>query len=125
MCEQFNSKIMQARGVRDKLEDHKRNSRFWVPQWVGDAKGEKFEVCCRMDKYVVDLGERTCSCRVWDLCGIPCAHAIVALGWRNLKPEDYTHGGSEVTNESGLETQERSSVMLQSHIVETQESIAN
>ncbi|KAF7821205.1 hypothetical protein G2W53_026660 [Senna tora] len=173
MCEQFNS-------VRDKLEDHKRNSRFWVPQ-------------------------------VWDLCGIPCAHAIAALGWRNLKPEDYvhssltketyekiyesyiqpvngqnlwqhntseeiqpppikkkrgrpktqrkkdasekektiklkkrliptcrncggtghnkrschTHGGLEPTNESGLETQERSSVMLPFHIVETQESIAN
>ncbi|KAF7823239.1 uncharacterized protein G2W53_021383 [Senna tora] len=126
MCEQFNSKIVEARGkpiismmeeirlfimnkmitqrnrlkrfigplcpkVRDKLESNKLESRLWVPQWVGDPNGEKFEVWCKPNKYVVDIGAKSCSCRSWDLCGIPCEHAISALGWRHLSPEDYVH----------------------------------
>lgn len=30
-------------------------------------------------KNVVDLGLRTCSCRRWELTGIPCKHAISAI----------------------------------------------
>jgi len=77
--------------VRAKLEENKQHSRVWVPQWVGDPDGEKFEVWCKPDKFIVDLGTKSCSCRSWDLCGIPCTHAIAAVGWKNIKPEEYVH----------------------------------
>ncbi|XP_024190660.1 uncharacterized protein LOC112194674 [Rosa chinensis] len=39
-------------------------------------------------KNVVDLAARTCSCRRWDLTGIPCKHAISAIFG---KREDVDH----------------------------------
>ncbi|XP_031108605.1 uncharacterized protein LOC116013086 [Ipomoea triloba] len=30
-------------------------------------------------QYTVDLGRRVCSCRKWDLTGIPCPHAVCAI----------------------------------------------
>ncbi|PKI41794.1 hypothetical protein CRG98_037829 [Punica granatum] len=43
------------------------------------------------EKYVVDLKERSCSCREWDLCGIPCQHAVACLRYNNIDPEVYVH----------------------------------
>ncbi|VVA41710.1 PREDICTED: transposon, partial [Prunus dulcis] len=40
-------------------------------------------------EFVVDLRARTCSCRRWDLCGIPCGHAISAIFQRDESPIDY------------------------------------
>ncbi|XP_038721181.1 uncharacterized protein LOC120013448 [Tripterygium wilfordii] len=51
----------------------------WEVIWSGDNAHSLFEVTCRPEKYVVHIVERTCSCRVWDLTGIPCCHAIAAL----------------------------------------------
>ncbi|RXH75453.1 hypothetical protein DVH24_030174 [Malus domestica] len=41
------------------------------------------------DQYVVDLTECTRSCRRYDLTGIPCNHAIVAINYKKEKLEDY------------------------------------
>ena len=43
------------------------------------------------ERHVVDLVNRTCSCRVWDLTGIPYKHGVAALFVNCEKPEDYTH----------------------------------
>ena len=40
-------------------------------------------------EFVVDLRARQCSCRRWDLCGIPCGHAIFAIFQRDESPIDY------------------------------------
>ncbi|XP_028070557.1 uncharacterized protein LOC114273018 [Camellia sinensis] len=40
-------------------------------------------------QFVVDLGDSTCSCRKWDLTGIPCCHAISAIYDKHEQPEDY------------------------------------
>lgn len=37
------------------------------------------------DQREVDLGTMTCSCRKWDLTGIPCKHAICAIWMKNDK----------------------------------------
>lgn len=37
----------------------------------------------------VDLERRTCDCRVWDLVGIPCSHAVAAIHDRRDQPLDY------------------------------------
>ncbi|GJW32621.1 mutator type transposase [Tanacetum coccineum] len=31
------------------------------------------------EQYVVNLNQRTCSCRKWEISGIPCKHAIAAI----------------------------------------------
>ncbi|KAF7840310.1 hypothetical protein G2W53_002608 [Senna tora] len=77
--------------VQDKLERDKKASRFWTPQWAGDPEGVRYEVQCSPNKYDVNLVARTCSCMEFDLTGIPCVHAIAAIGWNNLKPEDFVH----------------------------------
>ncbi|KAL6189133.1 hypothetical protein ACLB2K_040523 [Fragaria x ananassa] len=40
-------------------------------------------------KNVVNLARRTCTCRRWDLSGIPCKHAISAIYLKRENPDDY------------------------------------
>ena len=40
-------------------------------------------------KYAVHLGNRTCGCMRWDLCGIPCQHVISCLNRMGYSVEDY------------------------------------
>ncbi|XP_057784761.1 uncharacterized protein LOC131002283 [Salvia miltiorrhiza] len=55
------------------------------------ALGGKFEVHIEAGNFVVNLGGRSCTCRVWDLTGIPCIHAISAVHFMNLDPADFVH----------------------------------
>ena len=73
------------------MEIAKKDSFKWTPQWIGDPNGSKFEVTCLPTKVSVDLDEQNCTCRVWQLSGVPCMHACAAIGYRNLKPEDFVH----------------------------------
>ena len=43
------------------------------------------------ERHVVNLIRKCCTCRVWDLTGIPCKHGVVAI-YKNLERlEDYVH----------------------------------
>ena len=53
--------------------------------------GGVYEVDNERERNVVDLVGRTCSCKVWDLIGIPCKYGIAAISVNHEKPEDYTH----------------------------------
>ncbi|KAH0673933.1 hypothetical protein KY284_025020 [Solanum tuberosum] len=48
-----------------------------------------FEVKEGTFQHSVDLGRWTCSCRVWQLKGIPCAHAVAAIYFKKCEPLDY------------------------------------
>jgi len=49
-----------------------------------------YEVDNQRERHVVDLINRTCNCRLWDLNEIPCKHEIIAI-YKNIEtPEDYT-----------------------------------
>ncbi|MBA0779670.1 hypothetical protein Gotri_003896, partial [Gossypium trilobum] len=39
--------------------------------------------------YIVDLEKMTCSCRLWDLSGIPCVHTVCAIYNKEEDPEKY------------------------------------
>nr|GMD14287.1 uncharacterized protein LOC109172155 [Ipomoea batatas] len=41
--------------------------------------------------FKVDLSARQCSCRRWDLSGIPCTHAIAAIRKKGDLPEHHMH----------------------------------
>ncbi|GJZ36916.1 mutator type transposase [Tanacetum coccineum] len=49
------------------------------------------------DQCVVNLNQKTCSCRKWEISGIPCKHAIAAIhdmadnGMDVGTPEDWVH----------------------------------
>ncbi|NP_001266871.1 uncharacterized protein LOC100216790 isoform 1 [Zea mays] len=41
-------------------------------------------------RHTIDLVNRECSCKKWQLTGLPCTHALSVIGcFRNLKLEDY------------------------------------
>lgn len=46
-------------------------ARGWDVRKASDAVWEVFS----MPSAVVDVGRRTCTCRLWQLLGIPCVHA--------------------------------------------------
>ncbi|XP_073064187.1 uncharacterized protein [Primulina eburnea] len=43
------------------------------------------------DQHSVDLSIRSCSCRRYDLTGIPCKHAVCAIWCKKEDPEMYVH----------------------------------
>ncbi|XP_077217886.1 uncharacterized protein LOC143852389 [Tasmannia lanceolata] len=49
-----------------------------------------FEVKSKDHQDSVDLQTRTCSCGEYQNLGIPCAHAMAAIGSRNADPYDFT-----------------------------------
>ncbi|XP_060210408.1 uncharacterized protein LOC132637315 [Lycium barbarum] len=51
----------------------------------------RYEVSEGNDKHIVNLSTKKCICRVWDLTGIPCPHAIKALHYKKLDPLKEIH----------------------------------
>ncbi|MFQ6662740.1 hypothetical protein Gotur_030492 [Gossypium turneri] len=60
--------------------------------WPVYAENEKFEVECGLGKkHVVNLLNSSCSCRKWDLLGIPCKHVISCNQLLTVSPETYVN----------------------------------
>ncbi|KAL4563609.1 hypothetical protein LXL04_027654 [Taraxacum kok-saghyz] len=72
--------------IRLKLEKFKLKQRFWQ---VYASGYEQFEVKNGYDGYVVNLNNRTCGCRAWQLTGIPCVHGVAAISYLNRNHEEY------------------------------------
>ncbi|KAL2253102.1 UNVERIFIED_CONTAM: hypothetical protein Sindi_0104900 [Sesamum indicum] len=47
--------------------------------------------CYDGSQFSMDLERRTCTCRLWQLSGIPCKHACSAIFNQNLQPEEMVH----------------------------------
>ncbi|KAL4385525.1 hypothetical protein GQ457_15G013440 [Hibiscus cannabinus] len=54
--------------VMHRLVEHKTKSLNW--------KADGYEVLCNQDTFVVDAKGWKCTCRGWDLTGIPCSHDV-------------------------------------------------
>ncbi|XP_039039515.1 uncharacterized protein LOC120177430 [Hibiscus syriacus] len=60
--------------------------------WATHAGGLKYQVECGPgNQLVMDMGSHSCSCRKWDLTGIPCIHAVAVMQLHNDRPEPYVH----------------------------------
>ncbi|WOK97618.1 hypothetical protein Cni_G06326 [Canna indica] len=74
--------------IRKKLEENKEETRYCHVTPVGNMKFKVQE----LDKSsVVNLMNMTCSCQKWDLCGIPCNHAISCINWLKDDPDKYVN----------------------------------
>ena len=49
----------------------------------------KFEVIYYDNRFTVDLDRKQCSCRYWQLSGLPCHHAISCIFFKTSSLEDY------------------------------------
>ncbi|KAG8377901.1 hypothetical protein BUALT_Bualt08G0081700 [Buddleja alternifolia] len=75
--------------VQKTLEKLKDNRRACISAHAGSGK---FEVRDMYDgRYVVDIERKTCSCRKWELTGIPCVHGVCCIASFGRVPEDYVH----------------------------------
>ncbi|GJS93773.1 pentatricopeptide repeat-containing protein [Tanacetum coccineum] len=72
--------------VRKKFEKVKELHRFWHVIPSGDIK---FEVRHGSISFAVDERSRTCGCRLWQLSGIPCEHAIAVIYYLNINLDNY------------------------------------
>ncbi|GJR66043.1 multidrug resistance-associated protein 5 [Tanacetum coccineum] len=59
--------------IKKRLEWLKEKQRFWH---VIPGGGKLFEVRLGSEGFTVDEGKRTCSCKMWQLSGLLCVHAI-------------------------------------------------
>ncbi|XP_016185811.1 uncharacterized protein LOC107627495 [Arachis ipaensis] len=99
-CETFNGKILKYRSkpIITMLEEVRvhvmrvmaRNKKY-LSGYVGDDNGKIYEVEKHPIKVTVDLGNQKCTCRFWQLTGLPCRHACAALALRGRRPEDQIH----------------------------------
>ncbi|KAK7279266.1 hypothetical protein RJT34_24313 [Clitoria ternatea] len=61
--------------------------------WTGDGGTEKYEVSCYPARVAVNLGTQECTCRMWQLTGMPCRHACAAIAEKGEHAEDHCHVG--------------------------------
>ncbi|BFG35528.1 hypothetical protein CerSpe_218020 [Prunus speciosa] len=71
--------------METKLEKSLESGRYWD---VSRSSDFLFEVHGE-DSVMVDLQSRTCSCRMWQIKGFPCAHALVAILKNDKNPFEY------------------------------------
>ncbi|XP_016647397.1 PREDICTED: uncharacterized protein LOC103334793 [Prunus mume] len=71
------------------IEKNKLGASQCIPRLEGESK---YQVSYMYEgEYVVDLKAKTCSCRRWNLCGIPCSHAISCILRKEANVFDYAH----------------------------------
>nr|XP_009772460.1 PREDICTED: uncharacterized protein LOC104222839 [Nicotiana sylvestris] len=90
--ESFNSWILEARGkpilkmiedIRIKVMNILREKEEEARTWGGEFSPNCMKLC---DRHTVNLVEKKCTCRFWQLTGIPCPHTIRALKYERGDP---------------------------------------
>ncbi|KAH9623671.1 hypothetical protein KSS87_000247 [Heliosperma pusillum] len=72
--------------IAARLEKEKQEMGNCNPMRSSDTE---FQVIHKLDKLYVDLQEKTCTCRKWQLTGIPCCHAIACIYFKGLEVEPF------------------------------------
>ena len=84
--EKYGSKLCPS--IQDKLKKLKLESKSLCEMPSGRFV---YEVDNERERHVVDMVNKTCSCIVWDLTGIPCKYGVAAIFVNREIPENYTH----------------------------------
>ncbi|XP_017412920.1 uncharacterized protein LOC108324484 [Vigna angularis] len=75
--------------IKKRLQKECNLSRFWVPSWFARKIFEVRHTSSVGNKFTLDLDTKECSCRKWMISAIPCCHAIVAMNYSNVDPENF------------------------------------
>ena len=81
----FHGKICPS--IFNKLKSSIARTQFMEVLWNGKDGFEVQEGEYR--RFTVDLEKWTCSCRYWELSGLPCCHAISAVYTCGLSIDDF------------------------------------
>lgn len=71
-----------------------KNKKMAMPFIVAANGDNAFQVNCGRDKHPVDLKAKRCSCREWDITGIPCVYvccAMMRVGIQTEKEQSIWH----------------------------------
>nr|XP_023900754.1 uncharacterized protein LOC112012612 [Quercus suber] len=71
-----------------RLHREKMGSGRWLACWAFDTK---FKVKNGLQSFIVDPAKGVCSCRKWDITGIPCCHAVSCILFNREQVEKYTN----------------------------------
>lgn len=82
------------------LEENISKSMKFTIHWNGEYGYEIEEGPYK--KHIVSMDNLSCSCRAWQLRGIPCQHAIIAMHFKRLEPIRYI--AHRYTKETYLKT---------------------
>ncbi|XP_025631361.1 uncharacterized protein [Arachis hypogaea] len=80
----FNGTVLPR--IRMKLERRGRSASEWRPYW---STAQTYEVVNGLSKFAVDLSAHECSCRKWQLSGIPYTHAISCINYKGLDIDGF------------------------------------
>ncbi|XP_014496741.1 uncharacterized protein LOC106758320 [Vigna radiata var. radiata] len=61
----------------------------WIPSWSGNKLFEVRHMYNNGDKYVVNIDDSSCTCRTWQLTGIPCSHSLAVMKFLNIDGETF------------------------------------
>ncbi|KAK8655790.1 hypothetical protein V6N13_108356 [Hibiscus sabdariffa] len=60
--------------------------------WPRNAGGQQYQVECGYgNQHVVNIQALTCTCRRWELTGIPYNHAVSVMMLTEVRPESHVH----------------------------------
>ena len=74
--------------IREKLD---KNIDFTNNYSAMPAAENLFKIVCLKGEYEVRIDRHECSCRQWQLTGVPCRHACAAFRHERIKPESAVH----------------------------------
>lgn len=74
--------------IRKRLYKEKLACSTWIACW---ASRTKFGMKNELESYIVYLEEKKCSCRKWDILGMPCCHAIFCIFFSREDVEKYVN----------------------------------
>jgi len=76
--------------VMKELHNKSRNLKYTIHRsglMVGEVGGVNKDLVPW--RFIVDLEKKECTCRGWQLTGLPCVHAIAYIGTRRVELEDF------------------------------------
>lgn len=72
-----------------RIEKTKDELHNWIPRWFGSDHYEVYGP--NGMQYRVDLVNKSCGCRKWDISGVPCVHALASIKFLSQDPFNYVH----------------------------------
>ncbi|KAF7143704.1 hypothetical protein RHSIM_Rhsim05G0107100 [Rhododendron simsii] len=103
LCESLNAAILSARDkpiitmlerIRMILIQTTQKRLEAMKRYCGNGN---FEIVGPYEQYKVNLENKTCGCRKWELSGIPYVHAVCGYNHLHMDPMHYVHDCYKVT----------------------------